>query len=72
MTPALAAIGSEPSPAELSAIRAYLETGTVKAAAHKLGLSASTIKFHLANARSRTGAKSTAEAILLLSGHLAT
>lgn len=63
MTPAL---GSEPTPAEVAALRAYLAAGSVKGAAHRLGLRESTIKNHLLAARRKVGAKTTAEAVLRL------
>jgi DNA-binding NarL/FixJ family response regulator len=38
---------------EVGVVVAVLEAGSEKAAAHRLGLSHSTVKHHLANARSR-------------------
>ena len=40
---------------------AVLVAGSEKAAAHRLGLSHSTVKHDLANARSRVGAKTTTQ-----------
>ena len=40
-----------------------LATGSEKAAAHRLGLSHSTVKHHLANARSKVGATTTAQLV---------
>ena len=42
---------------------AVLVAGSEKAAAHRLGLSHSTVKHHLANARSRVGAETTAQLV---------
>ena len=63
MTPAY---GSDPTAAEVAALRAYLAVGSVKGAASRLGVAESTIKNHLANARSRLGAKTNAEAVFRL------
>ena len=41
---------------ELAVVAAVLDAGSEKAAAHCLGLSHSTVKHHLANARSKVGA----------------
>ena len=40
---------------------AVLDAGSEKAAAHRLGLSHSTVKHHLANARSKVGAETAAQ-----------
>ena len=40
---------------ELTVVAAVLAAGSEKAAAHRLGLSHSTVKHHLANARSKVG-----------------
>ena len=45
---------------EVSVVAAVLVAGSEKAAAHRLGLSHSTVKHHLANARSKVGATTTA------------
>ncbi len=42
---------------------AVLVAGSEKAAAHRLGLSPSTVKHHLANARSKVGAATTAQLV---------
>jgi DNA-binding NarL/FixJ family response regulator len=42
-------------------VAAVLAAGSEKAAAHRLGLSHSTVKHHLANARSKVGAETTAQ-----------
>ena len=44
-------------------VAAVLVTGSEKAAAHQLGLSHSTVKRHLANARSKVGAETTAQLV---------
>jgi len=41
---------------EVGVVAAVLAAGSEKAAAHRLGLSHSTVKHHLANARSKVGA----------------
>jgi DNA-binding NarL/FixJ family response regulator len=41
-----------------------------KAAAHRLGLSHSTVKHHLANARSKVGAATTAQLVWILGPRL--
>ena len=48
---------------EVVVVAAVLETGSEKAAAHRLGLSHSTVKRHLANARSKVGAETTAQLV---------
>jgi hypothetical protein len=45
-------------------------TGSEKAAAHRLGLVHSTVKHHLANARSKVGASTTAQLVLILAPRL--
>ena len=51
-------------------VAAVLETGSEKAAAHRLGLSHSTVKHHLANARTRVGAETTAQLVWILAPRL--
>jgi DNA-binding NarL/FixJ family response regulator len=51
---------------ELDVVEAVLVTGSEKAAAHRLGLSHSTVKHHLANARSKVGAETTAQLVWIL------
>jgi DNA-binding NarL/FixJ family response regulator len=46
---------------ERAVVLAVLETGSEKAAADRLGRSPSTIKNHLANARSKAGVDTTAQ-----------
>ena len=43
---------------EVVVVAAVLVAGSEKAAAHRLGLSHSTVKHHLANARARVGGSS--------------
>lgn len=45
-------------------------TGSEKAAAHRLGLSHSTVKHHLANARFKVGAETTAQLVWVLAPRL--
>ena len=47
-------------------VAAVLVTGSEKAAAHRLGLSHSTVKHHLAHARSKVGATTTAQLVWIL------
>ena len=49
---------------------AVLVAGPEKAAAHRLGLSHSTVKHHLANARSKVGAETTAHLVRILAERL--
>jgi hypothetical protein len=51
-------------------IAAVLAAGSEKAAAHRLGLSHSTVKQHLANARSKVGAETTAQLVWILAPQL--
>lgn len=55
---------------EVGVVAAVLEAGSEKAAAHRLGLSHSTVKHHLANARSRVGAETTAQLVWILAARL--
>ncbi len=45
-------------------------TGSEKAAAHRLGLSHSTVKHHIVNARSKVGAETTAQLVWILAPRL--
>lgn len=56
----------EPTPRDLDVLRAYLDCGSIKAAAGRLGMSERAAKSHLASLRRRTGARTTAEAVYLL------
>jgi DNA-binding CsgD family transcriptional regulator len=55
---------------ELAVVAAVLDAGSEKAAAHRLGLSHSTVKHHLANARSKVGAETTAQLVWILATRL--
>ena len=47
-----------------------LAAGSEKAAAHRLGLAHSTVKHHLANARAKVGAATTARLVWILAPRL--
>ena len=51
-------------------VAAVLVAGSEKAAAFSLGLSHSTVKHHLANARSKVGAETTAQLVWILAPRL--
>ena len=51
-------------------VAAVVAAGSEKAAAHWLGLSHSTVKHHLANARSKVGATTTAQLVWILGPRL--
>ena len=55
---------------EVGVVTAVLVAGSEKAAAHRLGLSHSTVKHHLANARSKVGATTTAQLVWILGPRL--
>ena len=55
---------------EVGVVVAVLAAGSEKAAAHRLGLSHSTVKHHLANARSKVGAETTAQLVWILASRL--
>ena len=55
---------------EVVVVAAVLVAGSEKAAAHRLGLSHSTVKHHLANARSKLGATTTAQLVWILGPRL--
>ena len=55
---------------EVGVVAAVLVAGSEKAAAHRLGLSHSTVKHHLANARSKVGATTTAQLVWILGARL--
>jgi DNA-binding NarL/FixJ family response regulator len=55
---------------EVTVVAAVLAAGSEKAAAHQLGVSHSTVKHHLANARSRVGATTTAQLVWVLAPRL--
>ncbi len=49
---------------------AVLDAGSEKEAAHRLGLSHSTVKHHFANARSKVGGTTTAQLVWILAPRL--
>ncbi len=55
---------------EVVVVAAVLDAGSEKEAAHRLGLSHSTVKHHLANARSKVGATTTAQLVWILAPRL--
>ena len=55
---------------EVVVVAAVLAAGSEKAAAHRLGLSHSTVKHHLANARSKVGTTTTAQLVWILAPRL--
>lgn len=55
---------------EVSVVAAVISSGSEKAAAHRLGLSHSTVKHHLANARAKVGATTTAQLVWILAPRL--
>lgn len=56
---------------EVGVVAAVVATGSEKAAAHRLGLSHSTVKHHLASARSKVGVATTAQLVWMLAARLA-
>ena len=69
-TPAPQSSASRATDREVGAVAAVLLAGSEKAAARLLGLSHSTVKHHLANARSRVGATTTAQLVWILAPRL--
>lgn len=57
---------AEPTDVELYALRAYVRTGSVAAAAATLGLHPQTVKNHLASIRTKLRVHSTIQAAYLL------
>lgn len=55
---------------EVGVVEAVLVAGPGKEAAHRLGMSHSTVKHHLANARSKVGATTTAQLVWILAPRL--
>ncbi len=51
-------------------VASVLVAGPEKAAAHRLGLSHSTVKHHLANARTKVGVETTAQLVWILAERL--
>lgn len=60
------------TPDEWAALRAYLDTGSVRDAAASLRVHEQTIKRRLANARSRLGVDTNAQLVLELASQLRT
>ena len=55
---------------EVGVVAAVLVAGSEKAAAHRVGLSHSTVKHHLARARTKVGAATTAQFVWILAARL--
>ena len=55
---------------EVVVVAAVLAAGSEKAAAHRLGLSHSTVKHHLAHARAKVGVETTAQLVWILGPRL--
>jgi DNA-binding NarL/FixJ family response regulator len=55
---------------EVLVVAAVIAAGSEKAAAHRLGLSHSTVKHHLASARSKVGVETTAQLVWILAPRL--
>ena len=55
---------------EVGVVAAVLVAGSEKGAAYRLGLSHSTVKHHLANARSKVGVATTAQLVWILAPRL--
>jgi FixJ family two-component response regulator len=62
--------GERATDGEVGVVAAVLVAGWEKAAAHHLGLSHSTVNRHLANARSKVGAKTAAQLVWILGPRL--
>lgn len=67
---AVRASGGIATDRELAVVAAVIAAGSEKAAAHRLGLSHSTVKHHLASARSKVGATTTAQLVWILGPRL--
>jgi len=64
------AVAERATEREVVVVAAVLEAGSEKAAAHRLGLSHSTVKHHLANARSKVGVATTTQLVWILGPRL--
>ena len=62
--------GGRATDREVNVVAAVVVAGSEKAAAHRLGLSHSTVKHHLANARSKVGAATTAQLVWIVAPRL--
>jgi DNA-binding CsgD family transcriptional regulator len=60
-----------PTEAEIRALRAYAQTGSIAKAARQTGLAPDTIRHQLRSIRAKCGVHSTAQAIFLLRDKLA-
>jgi DNA-binding NarL/FixJ family response regulator len=69
-TPADRAVSALATEREVVVVAAVLAAGSERAAAHRLGLSHSTVKHHLANARFKVGATTTAQLVWILAPRL--
>ncbi len=63
-------LGERATDREVGVVAAVLVARSEKAAAHRLGLSHSTVKHHLANARSKVGVVTTAQLVWILAPRL--
>lgn len=70
-TPVDRAAAARATDREVGVVAAVVVAGSEKAAAHRLGLSHSTVKHHLANARMKVGAESTVQLVWILAQRLA-
>jgi DNA-binding NarL/FixJ family response regulator len=70
MTPRRSRPAERATDREVVVVAAVLAAGSEKAAAHWLGLSHSTVKHHLASARSKVGATTTAQLVWILAPRL--
>ncbi len=57
---------ADPTVAEIAALRTYLDAGSIKAAAHRLGLSEGTLKHQLRTLRQRLGVETNSQAVAAL------
>jgi FixJ family two-component response regulator len=64
------ASGGTATDREIAVRAAVIAAGSEKAAAHRLGQSHSTVKHHLASARSMVGAVTTAQRVWILASRL--
>ena len=69
-TPAGRGFAGRATDREVGVVAAVLIAGSEKVAAHRLGLSHSTVKHHLANARTKVGATTTAQLVWILAPRL--
>ena len=69
-TPAGRGFAGRATDREVGVVAAVLIAGSEKVAAHRLGLSHSTVKHHLATARSKVGAATTAQLVWILAPRL--